>query len=657
MVGLIISKENPCLNGFTEVSDYQKCDIILKKNHSMPTSLEYNSADSTNIYDWINLNTSDKNSINACIDESFRVPSEKGIYLWYIHPKGYDALSNYIKLTPLNNCLTRKIDESLYDLVYVGTAGVRNNTSGVNNGHLRGRLRWHLCNIHSNTAIKSGTISTLRKTLTALISDDLLLNSVQLELNNIFRKWFKVYWIVYPGTFEHVKECVSEDESILIKYLRPIFNLKNNLNISEKGHLSSFIQQRRMMIEKNTLNRLSKITDTLSASNSNKSGVDASVSIIKNKEINCVSFVVGQSQLAHEVIGLMRELPKGPCIITIVNNKSKSISIYSSKHGDGSRKIRESGRSVADYFRAPDTVYKDGKLTKSKVLQEIMVAKNIQEVEITICKMDDIKSSNGPDHISLDPRLPNNPPIKIVKNAMIDTKDLSSQFKLVFMCSNSKKSNSAIMLNNDEIKFFAKGNEKKLEFLPDDLIPKKFISHITENFIELKLSDNISWRDLLVLNHLSANPLKLKCAFDLYDRNYNGKSVYAYLNNTYKHRFYILSAGWGLVNTGFHLPNYNITFSPNAKGQFSFRDGIDEFSDFNALSEIDDNEDIVFIGSPDYLTLFYNCTKHLSNRKIIFWKKQNTPTLFLPPNQTFHFVYYETENSIAWHYELATKKF
>lgn len=238
--------------------------------------------------------------------------------------------------------------------------------------------------------------------------------------------------------------------------------------------------------------------------------------------------------------------------------------------------------------------------------------------------------------------------------------NLSSNFDLVFMCASSKKIPKDDQILPKEIQFKAESNPKKNTYKPDDIIPptiQESIKEVINN--HLKPSDKLTWRKLIELNNDNQNFLNLRSAYDLYNKPYNEREVYTALFKAFQDKFYILSAGWGLINAEFKIPSYDITFS---QGHNIEREIIrlerDNYDDFNELSKKESNEDIVFIGSPSYLPSFYKLTKSLTNRrKIIFWKKSGTPAEFPAPDKTYCFRQYESNNNIAWHYELVTKHF
>ena len=204
--------------------------------------------------------------------------------------------------------------------------------------------------------------------------------------------------------------------------------------------------------------------------------------------------------------------------------------------------------------------------------------------------------------------------------------ELSDSFKVVMICSGGK--NDSTFDDFQGINFKADGNSIN-EFHPDEKMP----------------NSAISWRVYLEEHQKDKN---LLMAYELYSRN-----EYRCLYKKFGNSFYILSAGWGLVSSEFKLPNYDITFSNNANIGAKRSKNIDNlpiYNDFNQL-KINDNEDIIFIGSPDYLKLFIILTQNLPNRKIIYWKSKSLKRIY--PNDTFEYRYFQTNTNTNWHYELA----
>lgn len=208
---------------------------------------------------------------------------------------------------------------------------------------------------------------------------------------------------------------------------------------------------------------------------------------------------------------------------------------------------------------------------------------------------------------------------------------ISENFKVVMICA-SKKNKSFFTVYPEEN--FVNQAVNNLEHHPDDEI----------------YETNISWRKYLENNQNDNNLLE---AYKLYKRR-----EYNCLKNKFKNNFYILSAGWGLINSEFKLPNYDITFSEQPMSRSKRNDNeIDSpiYRDFNQLNVVG-YEDIIFVGSPAYIPLFIKLTQNLKNRKVIYWKSitpQPVPDRFQIPNDTFLYRFYNTNVNSCWYYQLA----
>jgi hypothetical protein len=204
---------------------------------------------------------------------------------------------------------------------------------------------------------------------------------------------------------------------------------------------------------------------------------------------------------------------------------------------------------------------------------------------------------------------------------------LSENFIVVIICSKKKKKSN--FDGYPEIKFKAVTN-KINEFHPDDFIP----------------NSEVKWRKYLEEHQ---NDKSLLSAFDLYSRK-----EYRSLYEKFHKSLYILSAGWGLVNSEFKLPNYDITFSSTGEpGTKRKTNDLNAYQDFNQMS-LNENEDIIFIGSVNYLPLFYKLTQDLNNRKLIFFFGQgnNLPKSKININ-TFVYKKFHSSKNRSWYYELA----
>jgi hypothetical protein len=223
----------------------------------------------------------------------------------------------------------------------------------------------------------------------------------------------------------------------------------------------------------------------------------------------------------------------------------------------------------------------------------------------------------------------------------IEKLNLSKNFKVVMACAGRKNISFFTSYPREN---FVDSPINNSEHHPDDTMNK----------------EEISWRKYLLNNQ---NDINLKQAFELY-LPIRYPNVYVDLYTKFNANFYILSAGWGLINSEFRLPEYNITFSENNNILPNYRRNKNLtiqpiYNDFNQLV-VNDEDDIVLLGGKDYRNLFYKLTQHTPNRKVIFYKEQITPQLprFVINRQTFIFVKYTPDNpnnNHDWYYELGTR--
>ena len=233
---------------------------------------------------------------------------------------------------------------------------------------------------------------------------------------------------------------------------------------------------------------------------------------------------------------------------------------------------------------------------------------------------------------------------KQIRNVLKELK-LSEKFKVVMICAGLKKTDSELNLNGHIIHFRAQSNIALNEFLPDDLISDKLTT----------TSIKKTWRDYICENQDSKNiPFK---TYQLYNPNKPYKDLYEKLEKKYETSFFILSAGWGLVRANFRLPKYDITFSKDSKVDIIKKRKFNQpqYKDFNQLEDIDDKEDIIFIGGESYWKLFYDLTQKLPNRKIIFYNSINEPKHHVGNYIYIKFTPKKEKTRTNWHYELANE--
>jgi hypothetical protein len=191
------------------------------------------------------------NSFKPHVDAIPNVQS-KGIYFWFMKQKSYLNLSQYETISPIEPKYTKTINGEEYDLIYLGTAG----TGKKGNSNLKKRFDWHINQKHKESTIKQkqSALSTFRTGISSLLSNDLILPNTEKMVNDFMNTNMILFYIEY----ENNNDIISADEKILIKNLKPLFNLKNNPN-SYKNSTSNSTRDykiRRNFIEKKTKERL-----------------------------------------------------------------------------------------------------------------------------------------------------------------------------------------------------------------------------------------------------------------------------------------------------------------------------------------------------------------------------------------------------------------
>ena len=138
--------------------------------------------------------------INRIQLKNINLPSEGGVYFWYVTKEGAQQLGINI-----NKCFCK----NNYYLVYIGLAK-----------SIHQRLHWHAFDKHSISSIKSGFLSTLRQTLSALLVGNM--NNAENIVNNFMNDNMVVDFEVRPDYIEYEKNLIS--------YYDLPLNLRNNKN-------------------------------------------------------------------------------------------------------------------------------------------------------------------------------------------------------------------------------------------------------------------------------------------------------------------------------------------------------------------------------------------------------------------------------------------
>jgi hypothetical protein len=215
------------------------------------------------------------------------------------------------------------------------------------------------------------------------------------------------------------------------------------------------------------------------------------------------------------------------------------------------------------------------------------------------------------------------------------------------LCCSSKKNKDWFSYKGQDIKFVASPQialkDEFTYYKPDDPIP----------------GENRTWRDL-VLNGQNDPKLDLVPAYELYSRD-----IYRDLYLEFGNRFYILSAGWGIIRADFKIPAYDITYSTAPKApKYAKRKDNHGWKDINHLT-VDvsakkfkpDSEVILFAGS-DYVSPFCAMVQSIPYppyRKTIVYKSEKVRRMS-EQRPEFHYEFFKTSNNTGWVYEAAASK-
>lgn len=317
----------------------------------------------------------------------------KGIYFWFLREDGYKQFSKYISVAPVSPRYEKINSGEIYHLVYLGQAGVRDTGKETNNGNLLQRLLSHISANQNKRDVCKGFMSTFRRTLASLLSDDLLLNNVQNDLSEILEKYFIVYFVPYIGKLSDVRSPILSDEDLLIHRLRPLFNLMGNPNAGINGHITHLIQARRRLIETATKIRLNCLPGK---SKSGKRVASLPVTPTETTKVNqsktssrapakagCITFRVKKEESIHDVLNQRNDLPRGLCRVRIYNAARPDELVYANTRLEGWRFTGKGKQNIKTFFNAPDT---KEKVPRWKVVMNIMNSNPvIDEVIVEVC--------------------------------------------------------------------------------------------------------------------------------------------------------------------------------------------------------------------------------------------------------------------------------
>jgi hypothetical protein len=288
-----------------------------------------------------------------------------------MHPDGYKALT-MANIKPIEPKYTRENEGEKYDLVYLGTAG----TGKKGNSNLSERFIWHIKPHHTESNICHGFLSTLRAGLGALISNDLIFPNTKTEVNDFMKQYMKVFWIEYPNDIE----LIDNDEKILIKILKPLFNIKNNSNAKSSAidNVTKQYRKRRNEVAKATKKRLEcngEDEKTMKSKNPTDNAISYEERVLV-EEANCVEYTLQKDEDISVITRGIKNMPSGRL----------KIEIYNSLNCD--QKFdwwRFNGTSIIYKYFSNDNTKEPYKGKRSTFINKWMEKKNIEEITVRVC--------------------------------------------------------------------------------------------------------------------------------------------------------------------------------------------------------------------------------------------------------------------------------
>lgn len=137
-----------------------------------------------------------------------------GTYIIWVRKNDAIALMKSIPGLYSGEIQTRQINGAEYLALYFGISK-----------DLLKRAKWHFCQRHTESNVRSKTLSTLRQTISALLGINM--TSSQNEVNAFFER--ACYWEWnYAGSFEEAKQIETEQ---LRKCYYPL-NIQENRNVN-----------------------------------------------------------------------------------------------------------------------------------------------------------------------------------------------------------------------------------------------------------------------------------------------------------------------------------------------------------------------------------------------------------------------------------------
>ncbi len=331
---------------------------------------------------WLDAHLKQPNPVfTPHVSEVNTMPIKKGIYFWFMTRDGYNELSNYVKMSPINSQYSKEINGVKYDLVYLGTSG----TGKQGKSNLQKRLFWHINDKHTQNSVCYGTLSTLRAGLGALLRNELIGSDTEDTINEFMKHKMVLFWITYD---ENEESMIDRNEKTLIQTLKPLLNIKNNSNA--RAHTTENATRdyklRRTKVYSDSRNQINCKPETEKVQKSTQKPTNGARSYdyqVLDSDEHCVSFYVMSYQSVAEVVRGVEGLPLGPCRVICSDSNSPNQIIYAKQNGDGWRKTGTGKQNIYTYFANVDTG--NNNLCRWKLIQKEMIEKNVTEITVTVC--------------------------------------------------------------------------------------------------------------------------------------------------------------------------------------------------------------------------------------------------------------------------------
>lgn len=154
------------------------------------------------------------------VNKKLNVKDCSGVYRWWFREEDAKHLLNQLPNVEIERILKHKFngDDNCYWALYFGISK-----------NLKQRIVWHICQAHTTSAVKSGFLSTLRQTISALLNKDMTRS--QADVNNLMEDSCYWEWDYTESEAEAIK--IETMELSQNQYIYPL-NLAKNKTVSKK---------------------------------------------------------------------------------------------------------------------------------------------------------------------------------------------------------------------------------------------------------------------------------------------------------------------------------------------------------------------------------------------------------------------------------------